>query len=78
MPSGGFIYMDGRQLVRDLQGGLLKLTWNQLMSIRNWTKEAASGEKNTLHTTHYTLLTPAAVLAVGDIVPFIICLVKRC
>lgn len=30
MPSGGFIYMDGRQLARDLQGGLAQLTWSQL------------------------------------------------
>jgi uncharacterized protein (TIGR03492 family) len=26
MPSGGFIYMDGTQLARDIQGGLVKLT----------------------------------------------------
>ncbi len=25
MPSGGFIYMDGRQLLRDVRGGLLQL-----------------------------------------------------
>jgi uncharacterized protein (TIGR03492 family) len=30
MPSGGFIYMDGRQLVRDLRGGLLSLSRRQL------------------------------------------------
>ncbi|WP_448561135.1 lipid-A-disaccharide synthase-related protein [Trichothermofontia sp.] len=38
MPSGGFIYMDGRQLVRDLQGGLLQLTWRQLRAVRRWAK----------------------------------------
>ncbi|MFM6037962.1 MAG: hypothetical protein ACKPBB_09850, partial [Sphaerospermopsis kisseleviana] len=26
MPSGGFIYMDSRQLMRDVQGGLVQLT----------------------------------------------------
>ncbi|MGP1382606.1 MAG: lipid-A-disaccharide synthase-related protein [Thainema sp.] len=39
MPSGGFIYMDGRQLARDLQGGLLALTRSQLKTIRAWAKE---------------------------------------
>lgn len=39
MPSGGFIYMDGRQLVRDLQGGLLQLTWTQLKALRAWGKD---------------------------------------
>ncbi|MDX2272991.1 MAG: lipid-A-disaccharide synthase-related protein [Cyanobacteriota bacterium] len=30
MPSGGFIYQDWRQFWRDIQGGLLGLTWRQL------------------------------------------------
>ncbi|HEY9660872.1 MAG TPA: lipid-A-disaccharide synthase-related protein, partial [Allocoleopsis sp.] len=38
VPSGGFIYMDGRQLARDLRGGLLKLTRMQLRTARNWAK----------------------------------------
>lgn len=38
MPSGGFIYMDGRQLWRDLRGGLLQLLWQQWRSIRSWRK----------------------------------------
>jgi uncharacterized protein (TIGR03492 family) len=38
MPSGGFIYMDGRQLARDLRGGLLQLTWSQLKAIKGWAK----------------------------------------
>lgn len=41
MPSGGFIYMDGRQLVRDLQGGLLPLTWTQLKAMRTWVKDGS-------------------------------------
>ncbi len=40
MPSGGFIYMDGRQLVRDLQGGLVSLTWTQLKALRAWIKDS--------------------------------------
>ena len=34
MPSGGFVYMDLRQLLGDLGGGLLSLTWRQLQVIR--------------------------------------------
>lgn len=39
MPSGGFIYQDGRQLVRDLRGGLLKLTLAQLKIIKTWAQQ---------------------------------------
>lgn len=39
MPSGGFIYMDGRQMMRDVQGGLLQLTWKQFKAIRKWAKK---------------------------------------
>ncbi len=42
LPSGGFIYMDGRQLWRDLQGGLLGLSLKQYKTIKQWT---ASGGK---------------------------------
>ena len=42
MPSGGFIYMDGRQLWRDLQGGLLELTWSQIGAVRAWAKEGGA------------------------------------
>lgn len=38
MPSGGFIYMEGRQFLRDVQGGLLQLTWAQLQAVRRWSK----------------------------------------
>ncbi|MBW4659822.1 MAG: lipid-A-disaccharide synthase-related protein [Drouetiella hepatica Uher 2000/2452] len=39
MPSGGFLYMDGRQLARDLQGGLLSLTRSQLHTIKTWARQ---------------------------------------
>ncbi len=42
MPSGGFIYMDGRQLVRDLQGGLLQLTLAQFKVVRSWAKNGGA------------------------------------
>ncbi len=39
MPSGGFVYMDGRQLARDLKGGLLQLTLSQLKTVKAWAKQ---------------------------------------
>jgi len=39
MPSGGFVYMDSRELWRDLQGGLLQLTLAQFQSIKQWAEE---------------------------------------
>ncbi len=39
MPSGGFVYMDGRQLVRDVRGGLLGLTWGQIKTVKAWAKD---------------------------------------
>jgi len=42
MPSGGFIYMDGRQLARDVRGGLLQLTLEQFKAIRQWAKQGGS------------------------------------
>jgi uncharacterized protein (TIGR03492 family) len=41
LPSGGFIYMDGRQFWRDLRGGLLKLTAEQYQSIRQLGKKGS-------------------------------------
>jgi uncharacterized protein (TIGR03492 family) len=38
MPSGGFLNQDNRQLVRDLQGGLVGLTIEQIRTIRHWGK----------------------------------------
>ncbi|MUG97333.1 hypothetical protein F7734_35395 [Scytonema sp. UIC 10036] len=59
MPSGGFVYMDGRQFVRDVQGGLLQLTLDQMKAIRKWVNtQKRLGYKN-------------AILAVGDIVPLL-------
>ncbi|WP_414526665.1 lipid-A-disaccharide synthase-related protein [Nodularia chucula] len=59
MPSGGFIYMDGRQLVRDVRGGLVQLTVNQIQAMRRW----VSSQKK--------LGNQTAILAVGDIVPLL-------
>ncbi|HLP88210.1 MAG TPA: lipid-A-disaccharide synthase-related protein [Nostocaceae cyanobacterium] len=59
MPSGGFVYMDNRQLIRDVKGGLLKLTWQQIQAIRRWVNV-----QKRLGNNH-------AILAVGDIVPLL-------
>ncbi|HLO85438.1 MAG TPA: lipid-A-disaccharide synthase-related protein [Nostocaceae cyanobacterium] len=59
MPSGGFIYMDSRQLMGDVKGGLLQLTWKQIQAVRRWVQiQKKSGNKQ-------------AILAVGDIVPLL-------
>lgn len=42
MPSGGFIYMDSTQLWRDLRGGLLQLSQEQLKLVREWGKNSDS------------------------------------
>jgi uncharacterized protein (TIGR03492 family) len=55
LPSGGFVYMDGRQLWRDVRGGLVGLTGTQLRVVRRWAQDTAG--------------TVRLVLAVGDIVP---------
>ncbi|MEO1068447.1 MAG: lipid-A-disaccharide synthase-related protein [Cyanobacteria bacterium J06638_6] len=42
MPSGGFIYMDRHELLRDLQGGLVRLTLAQLKTARDWAKSGGT------------------------------------
>lgn len=39
MPSGGFIYMDGSQLLRDIKGGLVQLLYSQVQAVRQWGKQ---------------------------------------
>ncbi|MGF1602352.1 MAG: lipid-A-disaccharide synthase-related protein [Thermosynechococcaceae cyanobacterium] len=39
MPSGGFIYMDRRQTLRDIKGGLGQLTRRQLREVRTWAQQ---------------------------------------
>ncbi|MBW4579669.1 MAG: lipid-A-disaccharide synthase-related protein [Tildeniella nuda ZEHNDER 1965/U140] len=69
MPSGGFIYQDGRQLARDIRGGLLQLTLAQLRAIRTWATTAETQRRRDM-TPHSPLPTPhSLILAVGDIVP---------
>jgi uncharacterized protein (TIGR03492 family) len=58
MPSGGFVRMDSQQLIGDLRGGLLKLTWKQIQLVRDWSCQKTNQKR--------------LVLAVGDIVPLIL------
>lgn len=70
MPSGGFIYMDGRELAKDVQGGLVQLTWRQGCSIHRWVKETHQlNRNNRANNDRRQGSLPVLVLAVGDIVP---------
>lgn len=78
MPSGGFIYMDGRELMRDLQGGLLQLTLAQLKAVKSWTRRGdramgrwGNGAMGRLPNTSSPSPPNPLVLAVGDIVPLL-------
>lgn len=42
LPSGGFVYMSGRQLWRDLRGGLLQLTLTQWQALQSWKQRGGS------------------------------------
>ncbi len=80
MPSGGFIYMDSKQLARDIRGGLLQLTLAQRQAIQRWSEtgkeQKAKGKRNPQTTSQIAIHDSQAtsdsfILAVGDIVPMI-------
>lgn len=52
LPSGGFVYMDWRQLWRDWQAGLGGLLWQQMQALKQWRRQYPDG----------------LILATGDIV----------
>ena len=54
LPSGGFLNQDPKQLVRDVQKGLLSLTRQQFSAVKTWVADSDQ---------------PVNILAVGDIVP---------
>jgi uncharacterized protein (TIGR03492 family) len=39
LPSGGFVYMDKRQLLKDVNKGLLQLTWEQIKAARAFSQD---------------------------------------
>jgi uncharacterized protein (TIGR03492 family) len=57
MPSGGFIYMNQKEFLRDLRSGLPALTWAQLQACRHWATEGGC--------------EGGCIVAVGDIVPLL-------
>ena len=57
LPSGGFLNRDPKQLARDVSGGLIALTRDQLAAIKIWKTQHANQNPH--------------MLAVGDIVPLI-------
>ena len=57
MPSGGFIYMNANELMRDVRRGLIQLTWTQIKAIRSWVNTRQKNQQKCF------------ILAVGDIVP---------
>lgn len=59
MPSGGFIYMNTNELMRDVRRGLIQLTWTQIKAIRSWVNTRQKNQQKCF------------ILAVGDIVPLL-------
>lgn len=77
MPSGGFIYMDGRQLARDIRGGLLQLTRTQIQAIRQWgqadhfQQDYSQPDYSQPDHSQPDHSQQKCILAVGDIVPLL-------
>lgn len=55
MPSGGFVYMDKKQLWQDIRHGLLNLILSQYRATKKWVRKHPKG----------------VILAVGDILPLL-------
>ena len=69
MPSGGFVHMDGRQLARDIRGGLVGLTLAQIQAVRQWVRDKATTQFKIQNSKFKT--QNSFILAVGDIVPLL-------
>ncbi|MBD2021066.1 hypothetical protein H6F43_12840 [Leptolyngbya sp. FACHB-36] len=69
MPSGGFINTDRSQLARDLQGGLLQLTLEQIRTVREWSTGEQSNQSKSI--SQPSKSESSFILAVGDIVPLV-------
>jgi uncharacterized protein (TIGR03492 family) len=66
LPSGGFSRMDGKEMWRDVQGGLIGLTWRQMQWVWRWSCSPKSPR------------TQKLIMAVGDIVPLILAWLPTC
>ncbi len=71
MPSGGFIYMDSRQLARDIRGGLLQLTLAQIQAVRSWANEHGTTSVRSQKSSDRAASESVLILSVGDIVPLL-------
>jgi uncharacterized protein (TIGR03492 family) len=58
LPSGGFIYNDRVELIKDIRSGLFTLLWRQIQAIRNYSRNSLAER----------LRQRVAVFAVGDVV----------
>jgi uncharacterized protein (TIGR03492 family) len=69
LPSGGFSYMNRLLLLKDIQAGLIGLTWEQLQAVRRY-----AGDCDLIHATGDTVGQSFAYLSGRPFVSFISCL----
>ncbi len=69
LPSGGFSYVDRRLLLKDIQAGLLGLTWRQLQAVRKFVPQC-----DLVHATGDSVGQSFAYLTQKPFISFISCL----
>ncbi|MGA1621189.1 MAG: lipid-A-disaccharide synthase-related protein [Synechocystis sp.] len=69
LPSGGFSYVDRRLLIKDIQAGLLGLTWRQLQAVRRYAPQC-----DLVHATGDSVGQSFAYLTGKPFISFISCL----
>ena len=69
LPSGGFTYMNRLKLFRDIQAGLISLTWRQFQAVKQYAKSC-----DLIHATGDTVGQSFAYLSGRPFISFISCL----
>ena len=69
LPSGGFTYMNRLKLFRDIQAGLISLTWRQFQAVKHYAKSC-----DLIHATGDTVGQSFAYLSGRPFISFISCL----
>ncbi|MEY2985245.1 MAG: hypothetical protein RLZZ568_1862 [Cyanobacteriota bacterium] len=69
LPSGGFSYVDRRLLIKDIQAGLLGLTWRQFQAVRRYAPQC-----DLVHATGDSVGQSFAYLTGKPFISFISCL----
>ena len=69
LPSGGFTYMNRLKLFRDIQAGLISLTWRQFQAVKKYAKNC-----DLIHATGDTVGQSFAYLSGRPFISFISCL----